>query len=95
MTRFVVCYDIADDKRRHRVVQILDAYGDRIQGSVFELPVTAGPMLECLDAIIDVLDPAKDGLIVYPLCSACNRKTRYFGTSLRDIRIGEENVFVI
>ncbi len=38
MTRFVVCYDIADDKRRQRVSQILDAYGDRIQGSVFEPP---------------------------------------------------------
>ncbi|WP_424831263.1 CRISPR-associated endonuclease Cas2 [Ruegeria sp.] len=95
MTRFVVCYDIADDKRRQRVAQILDAYGDRIQGSVFELPVTAKLMQDCLDAIVDVLDIAKDGLIVYPLCAQCNEKTRYFGISLRDVRIGEENVFVV
>ena len=95
MTRFVVCYDIADDKRRQRVAQILDAYGDRIQESVFELPVTASPMQECLSSIVDVLDFSIDGLIVYPLCSACNKKTLYFGTSLKDPRIGEENVFVI
>ena len=95
MTRYIVCYDIADYKRRQRVAQILDAYGDRIQGSVFELPVTAGPMQECLETIVDVLDLTMDGLIVYPLCSACNKKTRYFGTSLKDPRIGEENVFVI
>ena len=95
MTRFIVCYDIADDKRRQRVAQILDAYGDRIQGSVFELPVTAMSMQECLDTVVDELDFSMDGLIVYPLCSACDKKTQYFGTSLKDPRIGEENVFVI
>ena len=95
MTRFIVCYDIADDKRRQRVAQFLDAYGDRIQGSVFELPVTAKSMQECLDTIVEVLDFSMDGLIVYPLCSACDEKTRYFGTSLKDPRIGEENVFVV
>ena len=95
MKRFIVCYDIADDKRRQKVAHILDAYGDRIQGSVFELPVSARPMQECLDAIVEVLDLTRDGLIVYPLCSHCNEKTQYFGTSSRDVRIGEEDVFVV
>ncbi|MCY4259123.1 MAG: CRISPR-associated endonuclease Cas2 [Rhodobacteraceae bacterium] len=95
MTRFIVCYDIADDKRRHRAVQILEAYGDRIQWSVFELPVTSKIMQKCLNSIMEVLDFTKDGLIIYPLCSRCNKSTQYFGVSLRDTRIGEETVFVV
>ncbi|MBC6403483.1 MAG: CRISPR-associated endonuclease Cas2 [Hyphomonadaceae bacterium] len=95
MNRFVVCYDIASDRRRLQIAQILDAYGDRIQESVFELPVASGLMQECLDSIMDVLDLSEDNLIVYPLCAACNEKTRYFGTSSTEPRIGEESVFVI
>ena len=95
MSRFIVCYDIADDKRRQRVAQILDAYGDRIQESVFELPVASNPMQECQDTNADALDFTIDGLIVYPLCSACDKKTQYFGASSKDSRIGEENVSVI
>ena len=94
VSRFIVCYDIADDKRRQRVAQILDAYGDRIQESVFELPVASSPMQECQDTISDVLNFTTDGLIAYPLCSACDKKTQYLGPS-EDSRIGEENVFVI
>lgn len=32
----LVCYDIADNKRRYRVVRELEAYGLRVQESVFE-----------------------------------------------------------
>lgn len=32
----VVCYDIADDRRRRRVVGLLEGYGVRVQESVFE-----------------------------------------------------------
>ena len=47
MSRYIVCYDITDDKRRQRVAQIRDTYDDRIQESVFELPVASSPMQEC------------------------------------------------
>ena len=39
MSRFVVCYDVADNKRRYKVAACLDGYGDRVQGSVFELRI--------------------------------------------------------
>ncbi|HNH35879.1 MAG TPA: CRISPR-associated endonuclease Cas2 [Rhodocyclaceae bacterium] len=32
----VVCFDIADDRRRRRAVRVLEAYGHRAQESVFE-----------------------------------------------------------
>jgi CRISPR-associated protein Cas2 len=37
--RYLVCYDIADDKRRDRVAKICESYGARLQFSVFECPL--------------------------------------------------------
>ena len=34
--RHLICYDIEDDKVRARLVKLLEAYGVRIQYSVFE-----------------------------------------------------------
>lgn len=32
---FIICYDVAEDKIRRRVVQYLETFSYRIQGSVF------------------------------------------------------------
>ncbi|MCP5015768.1 MAG: CRISPR-associated endonuclease Cas2 [Ketobacter sp.] len=34
--KFVISYDISDDKRRRRVATIMEGYGYRVQYSVFE-----------------------------------------------------------
>jgi CRISPR-associated protein Cas2 len=37
---YLICYDIADDRRRDRVSRFLEGYGLRIQKSVFECVLT-------------------------------------------------------
>lgn len=37
---YLICYDIADDKRLRRVFKIMRAYGDHLQFSVFECQLT-------------------------------------------------------
>jgi len=37
--RYLVCYDISDAKRLRRVAKLMEAYGTRIQYSVFECPL--------------------------------------------------------
>ena len=34
--RYIICYDIADPKRLYRTAKVCEAYGYRIQFSVFE-----------------------------------------------------------
>ena len=34
--KLIICYDIPDNKRRLRVSWLLEAYGSRVQKSVFE-----------------------------------------------------------
>lgn len=38
---YLVCYDIADDRRLRRVFKIIRGYGDHLQFSVFECQLTA------------------------------------------------------
>lgn len=56
----VVCYDIADDKRRRAVVRVLEGYGIRVQESVFECWLEpderrslAGDLNRCIDSECD------------------------------------------
>ena len=35
----VVCYDIPDDKRRNRISEILEGFGERVQFSIFECDI--------------------------------------------------------
>lgn len=95
MGRYIVCYDMSDDKRRHRIASILDSYGDRIQESVFELPVDAKLMQDCMTLILESLDVKLDSLVIYPMCNNCDEKALYFGKSSALERIGSENVFIV
>lgn len=37
MKRYLVCFDIQDDKVRAKLSRLLEKYGLRVQGSVFEI----------------------------------------------------------
>ena len=95
MARFVVCYDVSSNRRRRRVAACLDAYGDRVQNSVFELPTDRKLLDRCLCELTGLIDPAEDRVAVYGLCSACERERLYFGVSESIANIGEEEVFIV
>jgi CRISPR-associated protein Cas2 len=37
MLTYLICYDIEDDRERTRLAHLLEAYGERVQYSVFEV----------------------------------------------------------
>ena len=91
--RYIVCYDVSDDKRRRKISELLDGYGDRIQDSVFELPVESSLMDECLDQLTDFVKKSEDNVAIYRLCSSCDSERTYFGEAVSNI--GEEASFVV
>ena len=93
--RYVVCYDIADNRRRKRVSDTLDSYGDRVQDSVFELAVPNKLFQRCLEEIERSIDPKSDRIAVYALCATCDRNAVYIGVSAGAPRTGEEVFFVV
>lgn len=92
--RYVIAYDIADDKRRRRLVRVLEAYGDRVQWSLFEA-VLDRPLLDnLLRQVGRVIDPDADRVLVHVLCAACEGRARRLGTSAGVAPPGEEFVFI-
>ncbi len=93
--RYVVCYDIANNSRRKRVADTLDSYGDRMQESVFEIAAPRLRFQACLERLKMIINPKEDSLVVYSLCSSCDRNAQYLGVSADEPRTGEEVVFIV
>lgn len=65
---YIVCYDIADDRRRNRVAKTLLGYGERVQESVFECHLDGTRLKRLQTDLRPMLDEEADRLRVYPLC---------------------------
>lgn len=93
--RYVVCYDIPDDKRRIKVARCLDGYGDRVQFSVFEALLDQRLVEKLVAKLRDLIDETEDSVRIYALCAACAGKFRQLGVMESGPKIGEETVFIV
>lgn len=64
---YVVCYDIAHNRRRARVAKCLAGFGGRVQESVFEAELDARLFDILLSKLCKLIDTAKDSVVIYPL----------------------------
>jgi len=67
----VIAYDISDDHRRARTAAVLQAYGDRIQRSVFICTLEPDLLAEVRDRIAAIIDPDTDSVYLFRQCAAC------------------------
>lgn len=75
----VVAYDIPDDKRRTRVMKILEGYGYRVQKSVFECEVTPQLYDKMRGRVGKAIDESEDSVRYYSLCARCLGEIRIAG----------------
>lgn len=73
----VVAYDICNDKRRSKVVKLLEQYGVRVNLSVFECMVTDKQYESLCNEILQCIHPKKDTVIYYPICLNCYSQIVY------------------
>jgi CRISPR-associated protein Cas2 len=69
----LVTYDVRDAKRLRRVAKKLEAYGTRVQYSVFRCRLDR-EALEKLHWEVNSLMEPEDDLLVIPLCECCASK---------------------
>lgn len=75
---YVICYDIADDRRRARIATVLERAGVRVQESVFEVRASSDG-LEALLARLDRLRAPGDSVRAYALTEDGRRASRALG----------------
>ncbi|CAB5495450.1 CRISPR-associated endonuclease Cas2 [Bathymodiolus thermophilus thioautotrophic gill symbiont] len=77
MKYYVFCFDIADNKVRYRVSRILLDYGDRVQGSVFELALKSHhDITKILEKINKIINPMTDDVRYYYLSGESLRRSK-------------------
>ncbi|HRG49158.1 MAG TPA: CRISPR-associated endonuclease Cas2 [Leptospiraceae bacterium] len=81
---YLICYDFPSgkmgDKRRAKVVKILQGYGNRVQKSVFELRLHKKEELDhMLKKIKKWFIDAEDSLRIYPLNELAEREIQIHG----------------
>jgi len=93
--RYVICYDIPDDKRRTKLADILDGVGDRVQYSIFEAVMPKRLLDNLIGMIQEMIDPDEDQVVLYPLCSVCAGKRLALGKDSDAPPPGEEDIFLV
>jgi len=75
-TTYLVCYDIADDKRLRRVFKTCKNYGNHLQFSVFECDLNPSEKVQMETALKEIIDYTKDQVLFVTLGPAASRGAR-------------------
>lgn len=78
---WLVCYDVADDKRRNKLAKLMEQRCQRVQYSVFECPLDEKSLTYQLEKRwLPVLILTDDSLRVYPLNAHAKAQAKVFGS---------------
>lgn len=75
-TTYLVCYDIADDKRLRKVFKICKNYGDHLQFSVFECDLNAAELVRFEGELSTIIHAREDQVLFVGLGPAETRGDR-------------------
>jgi CRISPR-associated protein Cas2 len=75
-TTYLVCYDIADDKRLRRVFKACKNYGNHLQLSVFECDLNAAERIRFEAELAEIIEPTEDQVLFVSLGPAQGRGDR-------------------
>ena len=75
----LLVYDIADSRRLRKVARLCEAYGDRVQLSVFELHLKPGQLIALQASLRKIVDPRSDRVRYYRICAADHSDIRLDG----------------
>lgn len=94
---FLVAYDVATDtpageRRLRHVAKVCEAYGQRVQKSVFECALDDGQLALLVHRLTRIIDPASDSLRIYRLREPRGRYLLRIG---RDLEFDIHNPLVV
>ncbi len=72
---YIITYDIQNDKRRKKISDELEAYGRRVNYSVFECEFNKTKLKKLKQKLEEIVDKKEDSLRFYHLCQNCIPKS--------------------
>ena len=89
----VVAYDIADNRRRTRVMKMLKGFGEHVQESVFECDLNGQQHRRMLKLLRKLIDVDADNVRIYYLCSLDVERIGRLGVA-RPVQLAREFIIV-
>lgn len=65
--RYLIAYDIAEDRRLRRVAKVMEAFGERLQYSVFLCDLSGEEMIAWRSKLLPLLALSEDSVVVLAL----------------------------
>jgi CRISPR-associated protein Cas2 len=79
----LIAYDIADPKRLHRIAEMCEDFGVRVQHSLFECWLEEEQFKEFWSRLASLIHEDEDRVAAYTLDSSAARKRLVAGTTMR------------
>ena len=76
--KYVVCFDISDDKKRKIIGDILSEFGIRVQRSVFEIEINKSSLQKVIQKIKKYIEK-EDSIRFYAMHKDTVKKSIYLG----------------
>lgn len=77
--RYLIAYDIADQRRLYQIMVIMESYGERLQYSVFLCDLSRAELALWERAVRNVMKLNEDSIVVINLGRPDNRLIRSIG----------------
>ena len=65
--KYLVTYDISEDRKRNKVIKLLNEYGKRIQFSCFEIEIHSKKLSYLVSKLQELIDNETDRLFIFPI----------------------------
>ncbi len=79
--KWIICYDIADDRRRQRIAEALLDFGARIQESIFDCELDSVLLEKLHRRLAGGIENTEDKIVFLPLCAACESRVLALGAA--------------
>lgn len=85
----VVAYDVADDRRRLRVMKMMQGHGEHVQESVFECDLKPAVYRKMIARLKKLINLEQDNVCIYHLCAMDVDRIRQLGVG-RPVQLARE-----
>ena len=90
--RYLICYDIPDDRTRDRLVDYLERFAWRVQYSVFSCRLEKNQAAHVWKDLLAIGGGAEENsILMVPLCKTCEKNLKLSAKPLEE----EKNFFVV
>ena len=80
--KYVVSYDICNQKRLNKAAKIILDYGIRVQKSVYEVELNSAQFTELCRRLSSIIKAEEDGVKLFKLCEVCTNKRISIGVDV-------------